>query len=106
MSNGRTQTRQPQRQTPPPEPEPVQEEPKNQPAFVVRIRNIRGAIWQNTDNGGQVYFTVTLSRFYRDGDGWRTSSSLGRDDLLIAAKVLDQCHTWITGTQQNEELAF
>jgi len=66
-------------------PRPVQE---------IRMGRIRAAIWENeTDNGTR--FNVTVSRLYKDGDTWKDSSSFGRDDLLVAAKVLDRCHTWI-----------
>jgi hypothetical protein len=110
MSGKRTK---PETPAAPPEPElehtataPANGEAKNQPIQIVRIRNLRGAIWRNESGEGQTYYTVTLSRLYKDGDGWRSSASLGRDDLLIAAKVLDQCHTWITFTQQNDDIAF
>jgi hypothetical protein len=32
---------------------------------------------------------VTLIRVYRNGDVWKESTHFGRDDLLLAAKVLD-----------------
>ena len=38
---------------------------------------------------------MTLSRLYKDGDQWKDSTSFGRDDLPLVAKVADLCHTWI-----------
>ena len=55
---------------------------------------IRAAIWGNETTNGTRY-NVTVSRIYKDGDTWKDSSSFGRDDLLVVAKVLDRCHTWI-----------
>ena len=64
------------------------------PAQEIRMGRIRAAIWENeTQNGTR--FNVTVSRLYKDGDDWKDSSSFGRDDLLVVAKVLDRCHTWI-----------
>lgn len=64
------------------------------PVQEIRMGRIRAAIWENeTTNGTR--FNVTVSRIYKDGDTWKDSSSFGRDDLLIVAKVLDRCHTWI-----------
>ena len=64
------------------------------PVQEIRMGRIRAAIWENeTTNGTR--FNVTVSRIYKDGDTWKDSNSFGRDDLLIVAKVLDRCHTWI-----------
>ena len=33
---------------------------------------------------------------YKDAEGrWKSTDSLGREDLLLAAKVLDLAHSWI-----------
>jgi hypothetical protein len=40
---------------------------------------------------------------YRNGDVWKESTRLGKDDLLVASKVLDQAHTWIIEANQKEE---
>lgn len=73
---------------------------KQKPVSEVRIGHIKAAIWKNeTDkgpHGGSVtFFNVTLSRLYKEGDSWKTSESLGRDDLLLAAKVLSAAHSRI-----------
>ena len=75
------------------------------PVQEIRMGRIRAAIWENeTQNGTR--FNVTISRLYKDGDNWKDSNSFGRDDLLIVAKVLDRCHTWIhseTGSAGNSD---
>jgi hypothetical protein len=38
---------------------------------------------------------VTISRLYKDGDQWKDSTSFGRDDLPLVAKVVELAHTWI-----------
>ena len=64
------------------------------PVQEIRMGRIRAAIWENETTNGTRY-NVTVSRIYKDGDTWKDSNSFGRDDLLIVAKVLDRCHTWI-----------
>jgi hypothetical protein len=62
----------------------------------LRSGGIKCVIWQN-DGGqyGPVYSTVIV-RVYRDEqENWRETTSLNRDDLLLAAKLLDQAHTHI-----------
>jgi len=45
---------------------------------------------------------VTFSRLYRDGEQWKDSSSFGRDDLPLLAKVADQVHSWIYQQTQSQ----
>lgn len=72
---------------------------KDKPVQEIRLGKIKAAIWANdTDNG--VRYNVTVSRLYRDGQTWKNSSSFGRDDLLLASKVLDRAHSWIIATTQ------
>ncbi len=90
-----------------PTPEPQAAEPsRTQPVHVVRLRNIRAAIWQNDTEFGTRH-NVTVSRLYKDDEQqWRTSDSFGRDDLLLLAKVLDHAHTWISEQSQGQEVPF
>ncbi|HRA89345.1 MAG TPA: hypothetical protein PK992_14770 [Planctomycetaceae bacterium] len=69
-------------------------ETKTRPVHEIRMGRIRAAIWQNqTDNG--VRHNVTMSRLYKDGDDWKDTTSFGRDDLPLVAKVCDLAHSWI-----------
>lgn len=64
------------------------------PVHQVRLGRIRAAIWlNNTDNGPR--HNVTVSRLYHDGGQWRDSTSFGREDLPLLAKVCDRAHDWI-----------
>ena len=64
------------------------------PVHEIRLGRIRAAIWENDTQNGTRH-NVTVSRLYKDGDEWKDSSSFGRDDLPLVAKVLDRCHSWI-----------
>jgi hypothetical protein len=87
-------------------PEEVAAPPRTQPVHVVRLRNIRAAIWANETEYG-VRYNVTVARLYKDNEEqWRTSDSFGRDDLLLLAKVLDLAHTWICEQVQGQEVPF
>ncbi len=72
---------------------------KSRPVHEIRFGSVRAAIWRNTTKSGSM-FTVSLSRSYlgKDKEGkevWKDSSSFGRDDLLVAAKALDEAHSWV-----------
>ena len=64
------------------------------PVHEVRLGRIRAAIWENSTQNG-VRHNVTVSRLYKDGDDWKDSTSFGRDDLPLLAKVADRVHSWI-----------
>ena len=89
-----------------PEPDGNSGVDRNRPVHVVRLKNIRAAIWANETDAGTRY-NVTLSRLYKGEDQqWGTSESFGRDDLLLLAKVADLAHTWICEQLQAGDVAF
>lgn len=67
---------------------------KKRPAHEVRLANVKAVIWENDTKNGTMH-NVVLVKVYKDGNDWKETHSLGRDELLIAAKVLDMAHTWI-----------
>jgi hypothetical protein len=78
--------------------------PNDKPAHEVRLGAIKATIWRN-DTGNSVRFNTTFARLYRDGTEWKNTSSFGRDDLLVVAKVADQAHSWISEQRQEESSA-
>jgi hypothetical protein len=82
---------------------------KNRPAHEIRLGRIRAAIWANENGQDDVWFNVTVSRLYNDGDGWKDSSTFRRDDLPVVAKAMDMAYAWIwnsqvTPTPETEEM--
>ena len=67
---------------------------KSAPVHQIRLGRIRAAIWENETQNGK-WYNVTVTRIFKDGEEWRDSSSFGRDDLPLVAKVVDRCHSWI-----------
>ncbi len=81
----------------------------NRPLHDIRLGRIKCAIWANsTDNGTQ--YNATFVRVYRlpekdrgnRDNGWRESSSFGRDDLLTLAEVSRQAACWIHAYQKRQ----
>lgn len=67
---------------------------KNRPVHEIRLGRIKAAIWENETPSGSRH-NVTVSRLYKDEEGWKDSTSFGRDDLPLVVKVADQAHSWI-----------
>lgn len=65
----------------------------NRPFHELRSANLKAVVWENGTKHGPM-FSAVLVRVWRDDAGdWHETHSLGRDDLLLAAKLLDQAHT-------------
>lgn len=68
------------------------------PVKIFRIRGLSVSIFYNrsTVRGREIAFpNVYLQRTYKVGDTFKTTTSLGRDDLLVAQQLLQQAWQWI-----------
>jgi hypothetical protein len=68
---------------------------KAKPVHEIRLGRIRAAVWLNeTDNGPR--YNVQISRLYKDkADQWKDSTSFGREDLPLVARVADLATVWV-----------
>ena len=71
------------------------------PVHEVRLGRIKAAIWKNETQNGSLH-NVTFTRLYKDEDQWKDSTSFGRDDLPLVAKVADRVHSWIFEQSQDQ----
>ncbi len=77
----------------------AQQNGKAKPVHELRFGRIRAAIWEN-ETQNDTRHNVTISRLYKDGEQWKDSASVGRDDLPLVAKVADEAHSWIFAESQ------
>jgi hypothetical protein len=73
----------------------------NQPVHSVRHRSLKATVWRNETRTGPMY-NVTLVRSYKEGEEWHDTHSLGYDDLMNAAKLLYDAHSFITAQRASE----
>ena len=77
----------------------------SKPAHKIRMGVLQVAIWRNHSEKGN-WYSVIPARSYKQGDDlWKETDSLGSDDLLTMAKLLDLAHTWIMHQQQADAKA-
>ncbi len=67
----------------------------NKPVQQFRLHGISGSVFENRSEQGTPYFKVTISRTYKDGDEFKTTTSFGRDDLPVVASIAYQAWLWI-----------
>jgi hypothetical protein len=72
------------------------------PVHQIRLGLIKASIWRKQTKSGERH-SVTVVRLYKDDDVWKESGHFGRDDLLLAAKVMDWAHSWIACPKQSRE---
>lgn len=74
---------------------------RSAPVHRLSYGRLQASIWRNELRDGSVNYTVTLRRSYTDaGDVWRDSTSFGRDDLLVIAKLSSEAHSVIHALQR------
>ena len=64
------------------------------PRHEIRRGLIKVRIWQRTSKNG-VRYSLTVVRLFRNGDQWKESTRLGRDDIPLVRLALDESHTWM-----------
>ena len=61
---------------------------KSKPVQKFRSGAIEVAVWSKTGEKGSFY-SVTMSRSYKQGEEWKQSDSFSGDDVIVLAKLLD-----------------
>lgn len=65
-----------------------------EPIKEIRRGMIKVRVWRRRSKQGD-RFTLTLVRIFRNGDVWKESTRLGRDDIPVARLVLDEAYAWM-----------
>jgi hypothetical protein len=64
------------------------------PVHEVRLGKIRASVWGNRTNGA-TWYTITLSRLYRDKGGkWQQAESFGPEDLPVIQSIIHELERW------------
>jgi hypothetical protein len=72
---------------------------KTQPVHEERLGRVKAVVWQNDTRAGTM-FNVQFCRVYHDREnGWQESTSFGRDDCLILARLAEMVSVWIFQNQ-------
>ena len=69
------------------------------PAMEIRRGLIKVRIWQRRSKNNGVRYSLSVVRLFRNGDQWKESTRLGRDDIPLVRLVLDEAHTWMVKQQ-------
>lgn len=68
----------------------------NSPIETKRAGPIKATIWENQNEKGQTYHSVTITRTYRDGDGdWKETGQHFTEHLPMVQHVASQAYGFI-----------
>lgn len=71
----------------------------------VILGSIQLAVWKNTSDKGDTYYSATFEKRYRDSGGdWKSTTSLSRDDLLVLAQASEMAFRSIHDAQAQDRL--
>ncbi|MAT70099.1 MAG: hypothetical protein CMJ58_11330 [Planctomycetaceae bacterium] len=66
-------------------------QPTNKPAATLRDGSLKATLWQRQSENG-VFFNVTLTRTYKDGDNYKDSNSYTGAELLRVARLAGKAY--------------
>ena len=75
----------------------------SKPTTEIRRGLIKVRIWQRRSKNNGVRYSLSVVRLFRNGDQWKESTRLGRDDIPLVRLLLDRAHTWLLN-QDDEPL--
>ena len=64
------------------------------PALEIRRGLIKARIWRRRSRT-ETRYSLSVVRLYRNGDQWKESTRLGRDDIPLVRLVLDEAYAWM-----------
>ena len=71
-------------------------ETPTKPAQQYRLRGLAVSIFANQAKDRKVpFYKVSMQKTYKDGKNFRTTNSLGRDDLPVVDFLLKKAWVWI-----------
>lgn len=89
-----------------PQPKPKVDAERPKPAFEFRLGRVRATVWENHHEKTGRWFSVAVTRTYKDGDGkWQNATTFGRDDLFVVAEVVRQARLWIGQAERQQPRA-
>lgn len=88
--------------------EPAAVAASTKPVKTFRFRGVSASIFKNRAKNvdrGASFHKVSLQRTYKDGDEFKTTTSFGRDDLPVAALLLQRAWEFVLDAEARQNKA-
>lgn len=67
-----------------------------EPIKKIKVGAVEIAVWENTSEKGNKFYSTTMERNYKDGDEWKKTNSLREGDLPKAELGLRKAFEFIS----------
>ncbi len=74
----------------------------NSPVFTQRRKGVSVSVFENQSQEGKTYYKASLQRTYKEGDEFKTTSSLSRDDLPVATMLMQKAYEFILDAESKQ----
>ena len=74
----------------------------NSPVFTQRRKGVSISVLENQSQEGKTFFKASLQRTYKEGDEFKTTNSLSRDDLPVATLLLQKAYEFILDAESSK----
>ena len=78
----------------------------NAPVFTLRRKGVSVSVFENQSAEGKAFYKTALQRTYKEGEEFKTTTSLSRDDLPVAQILMGKAYEFILekeSTRNNED---
>ncbi len=65
------------------------------PVWEKRMGRITCSVWPHENDKGKTWYSISISRIYREDDGWKRSSSYSLNDLPLVSRLAALAMDWI-----------
>jgi hypothetical protein len=78
-------------------------QPANKPVKTWKLKGVHVSVFRNvSEKDGVIFFKTSAQKVYKDGEEFKTTSSLGRDDLPVAQLLLGKAYEFILESEANK----
>ena len=67
----------------------------NAPVFTFRRKGVCVSVFENQSGEGKTFYKTSLQRTYKEGEEFKTTNSLSRDDLPVPQILITKAYEFI-----------
>ena len=71
----------------------------NAPVFTQRRKGVNVSVFENQLQEGKAFFKASLQRTYKEGEEFKTTNSLSRDDIPVAMLLLQKAYEFVLDSE-------
>ncbi len=74
----------------------------NAPVFSMRRKGVSVSVFDNQSGEGKTFYKALVQRTYKEGEEFKTTTSLSRDDLPVAQILMGKAYEFILEAESKQ----